>query len=88
MIRALPSDRYELKLLSGARGKTTQAVAQYMVPRKGEWCPESCAAFFESEFNLSLVFQKMFMCVSEYAGQSASYPVRMRRDREPPADVS
>lgn len=48
--KVLPSDRYELKLLSGARGKTTQAAAQYMVPWKGEWCPESCAAFFESKF--------------------------------------
>lgn len=48
--KVLPSDRYELKLLSGARGKTTQAAAQYMVPWKGEWCPESCAAYFESKF--------------------------------------
>ncbi|KAJ0169955.1 hypothetical protein K1T71_014561 [Dendrolimus kikuchii] len=46
--KVLPSGRYELKLLSGAKGKTTQAAAQYMVPWKGEWCPESCAAFFES----------------------------------------
>lgn len=43
--RALPSDRYELKLLTGARGETTQAAAQYMLPWKG-WCPESCAEFF------------------------------------------
>ncbi|XP_063825988.1 uncharacterized protein LOC135075476 isoform X1 [Ostrinia nubilalis] len=48
VVKVLPSGRYELKLLSGARGKTTQAAAQYMVPWKGEWCPESCAAFFES----------------------------------------
>lgn len=47
--KVLPSDRYELKLLSGARGKTTQAATQFMVPWKGEWCPESCAAFFEGE---------------------------------------
>lgn len=47
--RALPNDRYELKLLSGARGKTTQAAAQYMVPWKGEWCPDTCASFFEYE---------------------------------------
>ncbi|KAJ0169694.1 hypothetical protein K1T71_014879 [Dendrolimus kikuchii] len=45
--KVLPSGRYELKLLSGAKGKTTQAAAQYMVPWKGKWCPESCAAFFE-----------------------------------------
>ncbi|KAJ0169643.1 hypothetical protein K1T71_014828 [Dendrolimus kikuchii] len=48
--KVLPSGRYELKLLSGAKGNTTQAAAQYMVPWKGEWCPESCAALFESEF--------------------------------------
>ncbi|KAF9420133.1 hypothetical protein HW555_003546 [Spodoptera exigua] len=49
VIKVLPSGRYELKLLGGARGKTTQAAAQYMVLWKGEWCPESCAAFFESK---------------------------------------
>ncbi|KAH9645897.1 hypothetical protein HF086_010096 [Spodoptera exigua] len=48
VIKVLPSGRYELKLLGGARGKTTQAAAQYMVLWKGEWCPESCAAFFEN----------------------------------------
>lgn len=46
VVRALPSGRYELRLLSGSYGKTTQAAAQYMVPWRGEWCPESCAAFF------------------------------------------
>ncbi|KAG7295440.1 hypothetical protein JYU34_021617 [Plutella xylostella] len=45
--RALPSGRYELRLLASSYGKTTQAAAQYMVPWKGEWCPETCAAFFE-----------------------------------------
>lgn len=59
--KALPSDRYKLKLLSGARGKTTQAAAQYMAPWKGEWCAESCAAFFDSElfniFNVQLCFR-------------------------------
>lgn len=50
VVKILPSGRYELKLLGGARGKTTQAAAQYMVPWKGEWCPESCSAFFEGEF--------------------------------------
>ncbi|XP_072948800.1 uncharacterized protein [Epargyreus clarus] len=47
--KVLPSDRYELKLLTGARGKTTQAAAQYMVPWKGEWCPDTCASFFECD---------------------------------------
>ncbi|XP_045534541.1 uncharacterized protein LOC123721114 isoform X2 [Papilio machaon] len=45
--RILPNDRYEMKLLSGSRGKTTQAAAQYMVLWNGEWCPESCSAFFD-----------------------------------------
>lgn len=47
--KALRSGRYELRLLSGSYGKTTQAAAEYMVPWRGEWCPESCAAFFDSE---------------------------------------
>ncbi|XP_046963097.1 uncharacterized protein LOC124532299 [Vanessa cardui] len=49
VVKILPSGRYELKLLSGGYGKTTQAAAQYMIPWRGEWCPETCAAFFESE---------------------------------------
>lgn len=51
VVRALPSGRYKLRLLSGSYGKTTQASAQYMVPWKGEWCPETCAAFFEREYS-------------------------------------
>ncbi|XP_075990380.1 uncharacterized protein LOC142986034 [Anticarsia gemmatalis] len=50
VIKVLPSGRYQLKLLSGSYGKTTQAAAEYMVPWHGEWCPDSCAAFFESEY--------------------------------------
>lgn len=46
VIRLLPNDRYELKLLAGAYGKTSQAAAAYMVVWKGEWTPETCAAFF------------------------------------------
>ncbi|KAJ0175949.1 hypothetical protein K1T71_008123 [Dendrolimus kikuchii] len=42
--KVLPSGRYELKLLSGAKGKTTQAAAQYLIPLKGEWCPELCCS--------------------------------------------
>lgn len=49
VVKSLPSGRYELKLLSGSYGKTTQAAAQYMVPWRGEWCPETCSAFFECE---------------------------------------
>lgn len=51
VVKCLPSDRYELKLLSGSYGKTTQAAAQYMVPWRGEWCPETCASFFERKLN-------------------------------------
>lgn len=47
VVKILPSGRYELKLLAGSYGKTTQAAAQFMVPWRGEWCPETCAAFFE-----------------------------------------
>lgn len=67
--KILPSDRYEMRLLSGARGKTTQAAAQYMVPWKGEWCPESCSAFFDSKFqpNFLMLFCLQYtwcVCVS------------------------
>ncbi|XP_049867585.1 uncharacterized protein LOC126367854 isoform X1 [Pectinophora gossypiella] len=48
VIKSLPNGRYELKLLGGGYGKTTQAAAQYMVPWRGEWCPETCAAFFDN----------------------------------------
>lgn len=46
ILKVLPSGRYELKLLSGSYGKTTRAAAEYMVPWRGEWCPETCSAFF------------------------------------------
>ncbi|KAL0830207.1 hypothetical protein ABMA28_003662 [Loxostege sticticalis] len=49
VVEVLPSGRYSLRLLSGGYGKTTQAAAQHMVPWRGEWCPETCAAFFENE---------------------------------------
>lgn len=49
VVKILPSGRYELKLLSGGCGKRTQAAAQYMVPWRGKWCPETCSAFFESK---------------------------------------
>lgn len=54
VVKTLPSGRYELKLLSGSYGKTTQAAAEYLVLWRGEWCPESCAAFFESECTIDL----------------------------------
>ncbi|XP_022833114.1 uncharacterized protein LOC111361021 [Spodoptera litura] len=46
--KVLPNGRYELRLLGGSCGKTTQAASQHMVPWKGEWCPETCASFFEN----------------------------------------
>ncbi|XP_041988000.1 uncharacterized protein LOC121739576 [Aricia agestis] len=49
--RVLDHGRYELKLVSGAYGKVTYAAAQYLVPWRGEWTPETCAAFFEGEEN-------------------------------------
>ncbi|XP_046963633.1 uncharacterized protein LOC124532649 [Vanessa cardui] len=52
--KVLPEGRYELKLLSGSKGKSTQAAAQYIIPWKGEWCPETCAMFFDDNNNDSL----------------------------------
>ncbi|XP_047994628.1 uncharacterized protein LOC125232865 [Leguminivora glycinivorella] len=47
--RVLPHGRYNLRLVGGSYGKTTQAAAEHMVIWRGEWTPESCAAFFDSE---------------------------------------
>lgn len=49
VIKVLPNGRYELKLLNGSKGLSTQAAAQHMVPWKGEWCPETCAIFFDGK---------------------------------------
>jgi hypothetical protein len=49
VVQVMPNGRYELRLVAGAYGKTTYAAAQFMVPWKGEWTPEACAAFFEGE---------------------------------------
>ncbi|XP_026326330.1 uncharacterized protein LOC113235021 [Hyposmocoma kahamanoa] len=49
VITVLPHDRYELELLSGSYGKRTQAASEYMVPWRGEWTPEACSAFFETD---------------------------------------
>ncbi|XP_028167300.1 uncharacterized protein LOC114357743 isoform X2 [Ostrinia furnacalis] len=48
VIAVLPNDRYELRLLTGSYGKTSQAAAGYMVLWRGEWTPDTCAGFFES----------------------------------------
>ncbi|KAH9629386.1 hypothetical protein HF086_008902 [Spodoptera exigua] len=50
--RVLENGRYELKLVAGAYGKVTYAAAQFMVPWKGEWTPDECAAFFAREYLL------------------------------------
>ncbi|CAK1588753.1 unnamed protein product [Parnassius mnemosyne] len=47
VVNVLPYGRYELQLVAGSYGKTTQAAAEYMVPWRGEWTPEVCAAYFE-----------------------------------------
>lgn len=49
VVKVLPQGRYELQLLANANGKTTQAAPGSMVLWKGEWTPDSCSAFFESE---------------------------------------
>lgn len=46
VIRQLPHHRYELELLAGSYGKRTQAAAEHMVLWRGEWTPDTCAAFF------------------------------------------
>lgn len=50
--QVLPHGRYELKLIAGSYGKTTQAAAEYITLWRGEWTPEVCIAFFESEYAL------------------------------------
>lgn len=49
VVKTLPHGRYELQLLAGSYGKTTQAAAQFMVPWRGEWTPDTCAAYFEGK---------------------------------------
>ncbi|XP_028032646.1 uncharacterized protein LOC114244899 [Bombyx mandarina] len=48
VLHTLPRGRYELQLLGGAYGKTTQAAGEYMVLWRGEWSPEACGAFFNT----------------------------------------
>lgn len=49
VVKALPHGRYELRLLAGSYGKVTQAAAEYIIPWRGEWTPEVCAAYFSGE---------------------------------------
>ncbi|XP_039746586.1 uncharacterized protein LOC120624227 [Pararge aegeria] len=46
------SGRVELQMLAGSCGKATRATAEFMVPWRGEWTPDTCAAFFEGELVL------------------------------------
>ncbi|XP_076248006.1 uncharacterized protein LOC143187645 [Calliopsis andreniformis] len=48
VVKALSHGRYELHLVAGSYGKSTQAAAEFMVPWQGEWTPDICAAYFES----------------------------------------
>lgn len=66
VIRVLPHDRYELKLLAGSYGKTTYAAAQYMVPWMGEWTPEACSAFFEGKCRSYEPYLESFSVVVAY----------------------
>ncbi|CAH0719368.1 unnamed protein product, partial [Brenthis ino] len=54
VLKRLPHHRYELELLAGSYGKRTEAAAENMVAWAGEWTPETCAAFFESESDDSM----------------------------------
>ncbi|KAL0810648.1 hypothetical protein ABMA28_010755 [Loxostege sticticalis] len=47
VMKVLPHGRYELQLLAGSYGKSTQAAAEFMIPWRGEWTPEVCAAYFD-----------------------------------------
>ncbi|CAH2094977.1 unnamed protein product [Euphydryas editha] len=49
VVRVLPHGRYELQLLAGSYGKSTQAAAEYMIPWQGEWTPDVCSAMFNSK---------------------------------------
>lgn len=50
VMQVLPHGRYELKLIAGSYGKTTQAAAEFITLWRGEWTPDVCTTFFESEF--------------------------------------
>ncbi|RVE40388.1 hypothetical protein evm_014962 [Chilo suppressalis] len=51
VMKLLPHGRYELQLLAGSCGKSTQAAAEFMIPWRGEWTPEVCAAYFDDADN-------------------------------------
>ncbi|XP_060810213.1 uncharacterized protein LOC132904300 [Amyelois transitella] len=49
VVKILPQGRYELQLLAGSYGKSTQAAAEYMMPWHREWTPDVCSALFSGE---------------------------------------
>ncbi|XP_039759674.1 uncharacterized protein LOC120633490 [Pararge aegeria] len=57
VVKALPHGRVELQMLAGSCGKATRAAAEFMVPWRGEWTPDTCAAFFEGELVCYLCVQ-------------------------------
>lgn len=64
IIGVLPHNRYELQLVAGSYGKTTQAAAEYMLPWHGEWTPEACATFFSSKLHVPILSTlPFFLCV-------------------------
>ncbi|RVE41316.1 hypothetical protein evm_014030 [Chilo suppressalis] len=87
VVKALPHGRYELQLLAGSYGKSTQAAAEFMVPWRGEWTPETCAAFFEDADGGDDDVESM----SERAGRGNDMPLldpvpstsRAREDLQP-----
>lgn len=51
MVKVLPHGRYELRLLAGSYGKSTQAAAEFMISWQGESTPDVCADFFYGELS-------------------------------------
>lgn len=62
VIRPLANGRYELKLMAGGYGKTTYAAAQFLVPWRGEWTPDTCAAFFEGAYRSLCSMLTLCLC--------------------------
>lgn len=50
VLKVLPHDRYQLRLMAGSFGKTTEAAATYMTLWRGEWTPDVCSAYFDCEY--------------------------------------
>ncbi|XP_022834550.1 uncharacterized protein LOC111362208 [Spodoptera litura] len=63
VVKALPHGRYELQLLAGSYGKVTQAAAEFMIPWRGEWTPETCAIFFEGMLTITVLYDMLTSCL-------------------------